>query len=268
MGYQDFLKYFVNMGFAKIHPNFACSRLKIKKSEATKCQLIRVTISQDNALVYFQLYGKNPRIPNKKGIYPKTVLSNIILVDKDFNYLESRAGNNMHICVEKTLKKGDYYLFCDVNYRYNEGMENHGYTITAYSGINIPMENETKINAVPSLLRKVVIDYCKKKEKSNPQNNGVNVYITKTFNKDIPYKVMTFENTTNNNYITIVDIECKGAKSCCFYCDETASENDTQVVRRLAAKETIAVILMYYSLSSLFNFNITIIDSNELKDPI
>jgi hypothetical protein len=268
MGYQDFLKYFVNMGFAKIHPNFTCSRLKIKKSEATKCQLIRVTISQDNTLVYFQLYGKNPRIPNKKGIYPKTVLSNIILVDKDFNYLESRAGNNMHICVEKTLKKGDYYLFCDVNYRYNEGMENHGYTITAYSGINIPMENETEINAVPSLLRKVVIDYCKKKEKSNPQNNGVNVYITKTFNKDIPYKVMTFENTTNNNYITIVDIECKGAKCCCFYCDETASENDTQVVRRLAAKQTIAVIIMYYSLSSLFNFNISIIDSNELKDPI
>ena len=268
MGYNDFMKYFVTMGFAKLHPKFSSSKLKIKKEEAVKCQLIKVTIPQDNTLVYFQLYGKNPRIPNKKGEYPKTALSNLLLVDKNFNYLEASAGNNMHICVEGTLKKGEYYLFCDANFRYNEGMGNHGYTITAYSGVNIPMENVTAKNAVPDLLRKVVIDYCKKKEKPNPQKNGVNVYVTKSFNKDIPYKVLTFENTSNNDYAVTVGIECKGSKSCCFYCDDIATEKDLNVVKNVKAKETIAVIIMYHSLSSLFNFNCTISDAKEKKDPV
>ena len=268
MGYEDFLKYFVIIGFAKFHPKFSSSKLKIKKLEATKCQLIKVLIPQDNTLVYFQLYGKNPRIPNKNGEYPKTTLSNLILVDSNFNYLEASAGNNMHICVESTLEKGEYYLLCDANFRYNEGMENHGYTITAYSSVNIPLENVTTKKDVPSLLRKVVIDYCRKKEKSHPQKNGVNVYVTKSFNKDIPYKVLVFENTSNKNYSVTVCIECKGTKSCCFYCDEVASENDTKVIKNIKAKETIAVIIMYHSFSSLFNFNATLSDSKEPKDPI
>ena len=268
IGYKDFLKYFVIMGFAKLHPEFTCTKLKIKKAQAIKCQLIKVTISQDNTLVYFQLYGKNPRIPNKKGEYPKTTLSNLILVDKYFNYIEANAGSNMHICVEATLKKGEYYLFCDANFRYNKDMENHGYRITAYSGINVPMENVTEKNPVPDLLRKVVIDYCKKKEKPNKQKNGVNVYVTQSFNKDLPYKVLTLENTSNNDYSAIVGIECKGDKNCCFYCDEAATENDTKVFKKLNGKQSIAIIIMYYNLSSLFNFNLIITDSKKEKDPI
>ena len=268
MGYKDFLKYFVTMGFAKLHPKFSSSRLKIKKTEATKCQLIKVKIPQDNTLVYFQLYGKNPRVPNKNGEYPKTALSNLILVDNYFKYIEASAGNNMHICVESTLKKGEYYLFCDANFRYNEGMGYHGYTITAYSGVNIPMENVTEKNPVPDLLRKVVIDYCKKKEKPNPQKNGVNVYVTKSFNKDIPYKVLTFENTSNNNYAVTVGIEYKGVKSCSFYCDDVATEKDTTVIKNINAKQTISVIIMYHSLSSLFNFNCTISDAKKETNPI
>ena len=268
MGYKDFLNYFVTMGFAKLHPKFSSSRIKVRKNEATKCQLIKVTIPQDNTLVYFQLYGKNPRIPNKNGEYPQTALSNLILVDKNFNYLEASAGNNMHICVESTLKKGEYYLFCDANFRYNKGMGFHGYTITAYCGVNIPMENVTGKNPVPDLLRKVVIDYCKKKEKANPQKNGVNVYVTKSFNKDIPYKVLTFENTSNNNYAVTVGIEFKGEKSCSFYCDDVATESDIKVIKNINAKQTTTVIIMYHTLSSLFNFNCTISDAKDQKDPI
>ena len=147
-------------------------------------------------------------------------------------------------------------------------MGNHGYTITSYCGIKIPMENVTAKNPVPDLLRKVIIDYCKKKEKANPQKNGVNVYVTKSFNKDIPYKVLTFENTSNNNYAVTVRLEYKGSKSCCFYCDDIATESDLQVIKNINANQTVAVIIMYYSLSSLFNFNCTISDAKEKKDPI
>ena len=267
MGYKDFLKYFMNIGFAKLHPDFTSSRIKIKKSEAIKCQLIKVTITQNKTLVYFQLYGKNPRIPNKKGVYPKTTLCNLILVDKDFNYIDGIAGNNMHICVEATLKKGEYYLFSDANFRYNKDMEKHGYTITAYSGIDIPMENVTEKNDVPSLLRKVLIDYCKKKEKPNKQKNGINVYISKPFNQEIPYKVFTFENKSKNNYAVLAELECKGAKSCCFYCDEIASEDNIKVIKNIKAKETITIIIMPYNLSSKFDCEPQFTDYNERNDP-
>ena len=71
-------------------------------------------------------------------------------------------------------------------------MKKHGYRITAYSGINIPMENITNDDDMPFLLRKVVIDYCKKKGELEPQDNGVNLYITKPFDKDIPYRAMAY----------------------------------------------------------------------------
>ena len=93
----------------------------------------------------------------------------------------------MYICVESTLKKRKCYLFCGANFRYNQGIGNHDYATTAYHGINIPLENVESKNAVPDILRKVVIYYCKKKEKTNPHKNGANAYITKSFNKDIPY---------------------------------------------------------------------------------
>ena len=43
----------------------------------------------------------------------------------------------MHIYVESTLKKGDYYIFCDANFGYNDDT-NHCYTKTSYNGVNIP----------------------------------------------------------------------------------------------------------------------------------
>jgi hypothetical protein len=262
------LKYFKNIGFAKLHPDFTSSILKVRKSEAIKCQLIKVTISQNKTLVYFQLYGKNPRIPNKKGIYPKTTLCNLILVDKDFNYIDGKAGNDMHICVEATLKKGDYYLFCDANFRYNKPIEKHGYRITAYSGIDIPMDNVTEKNDVPSLLRKVLIDYCKKKEKPKKHKIGINEYISQKFSEEIPYKVLTFENKSKKNYAVLVELECRGAKSCCFYCDEIASEDNIKVIKNIKAKETITIIIMPYSLSSEFECEPQFIDYNEQYDQI
>ena len=65
MGYKDFLKYYVTIGFVKISPKNDTTNIKIDKSKNNKCQLIKATVN-DVTLVYFQLFGKNPRIPNKK----------------------------------------------------------------------------------------------------------------------------------------------------------------------------------------------------------
>ena len=265
IGYNDFIKYFVVVGIAKIHPQWSSSKLKIKKTEADKCQLIKVTIPQDNTLVYFQLYTKNPRIPNKKGKYPTTVLCNLILADNNFNYIDGTAKDEIHICIEKTLTKGEYYLFCDANYRYNQ-MENHGYTVTAYCGVDIPMENVTSKKDVPELLRKVMIDYCKSNGKKNPEINGIHLYYTKSFKEIIPYRTYMVENTSNENYSVTFNLKCKGGKNCCFYCDDVASEDDIKVVKYLKSKETSVIIVMYYNISTRFEFDLKICKCE--KDPV
>jgi len=112
MGYKDFMAYFFTMGFAKLHPKWSCTKLKVKKkTDEIECQLIKVIIPKDNTLIYFQLYDKNPRIPNKKGEYPKTALSNLILVNKDFNYIETSVENNIHIYVSKALWKKEITIY-------------------------------------------------------------------------------------------------------------------------------------------------------------
>ena len=87
------------------------------------------------------------------------------------------------------------------------------------------MENVESKKAVPDLLRKAVIHYRKKKEKTNP-HRIVRMYILQNLLIKIYLIVLTFENTSNNNYAVTVGIEYKGSKSCCFYCDDVAKERD------------------------------------------
>ena len=47
-------------------------------------------------------------------------------------------------------------------------------------------------------------------------------------------------------------------KNCCFYCDEVASEGDIKVIKNVKPKETIAIIVMYYNLSSRFEFDFSL----------
>ena len=53
----------------------------------------------------------------------------------------------MHLFVENK-KMEIIIIFCDENFRYINDIGNHGYTITSYSGINIPIENIRNKNPV------------------------------------------------------------------------------------------------------------------------
>ena len=73
------------------------------------------------------------------------------------------SSNNTHLCVEYNLERGDYYLFCDINYRYvNQNQKVHGYNITSYSKNEIELENITEEIDVKECLQKAMISYCKK----------------------------------------------------------------------------------------------------------
>ena len=118
---------------------------------------------QNNYLIYFQLYQKNPRIILNDGTYQKAVLCYLILIDNNYNYIDSMSTKDMHICVEQIINKGTYYLLCDVNYRYcNPKGKNHGYNVTAYAQTAVTLSNISSQINVNSIMQKAMIDCCKK----------------------------------------------------------------------------------------------------------
>ena len=255
MSYNDFINYYVTMGFAKIHPDYETTVLKIKKEDAVRCQLIKVTVTKNQVHTYLSLYQKNPRIITKQGYYQKTSLAFIMLCDKDFNYINSMANTDMHICVEHTLKRGEYYIFCDVNYRYVGN--NHGYNITSYGEYGIPLENMTKSNRIniSEALEKAMFSYCKVRNiKPNKNSQGIETY-SQNYGKDIPFMLLVFNNTSNNYYQANIEAKARGTKSFCIYCDSDASEDSLKVTKQMPPKTARAVMIMKYTNSSLFSIS-------------
>ena len=275
MSYDDFIKYFITIGFAKIHPDYVTNNIKIKKEQNIKCQLIKVKCNNASNNVksihsFLQLYQKNPRIILKNGKYQNTALSYIILVDSDFNYLISSSSNKMHIGIEYNLEPNkDYYLFTDLNYRYdpsNKGI-NHGYRITSYSEHIIEFENltEDKNYNVPSLLRKSMINYVKKNVKKS-KSSGMITYITPSYSDHFPFTVAYFENEKNIDHIIKLSVSYRGDKGFCFYCDDLANENDVKIEKELPGNGNNIVLVMKYTLSSIFSLNYIFMTDKRTKE--
>ena len=274
MSYDDFLKYFITIGFAKIHPDYIVNNLKIKKEQNIKCQLIKIKVSKNNnknsAHSFIQLYQKNPRIILKDGTYQNTALCFIILVDDEFNYLISSSSNKMHIGIEYNLKPDkDYYIFTDLNYRYdlNNKGKNHGYRITSYSEAFLEFENLTDNNKynVSSLLRKAMIDYVKKNVKKS-KYNGMTIYVTPSYSDYFPFTIAYFENEKKIDNIIKLTINYKGDKGFCFYCDDLANEDEYKIEKELPGNGNNIVLIMKYTLSSIFSLNYIFITDKRTKE--
>ena len=273
MSYNDFIKYFITIGFAKIHPDYITNNIKIKKEKNNKCQLIKVKVSKSNKKsvhVFIQLYQKNPRIILKSGNYQNTALCYLILVDNEFNYIISTSSNKMHIGIEYNLEPNkDYYIFSDVNYRYdssNKGI-NHGYRITSYSESPLEFENLTENNKynVSSLLRKAMIDYVKKNVKKS-KYNGMTIYTTPSYSDYVPFTIAYFENEKNADNLIKLTVNYKGEKGFCFYCDDIANEDDFKIEKELPKNGNNIVLLMKYTLSSIFSLNYIFVTDKRTKE--
>ena len=263
IAFDDFINYYSSLGIVKIHDEYLSNSIRIQKPQAKKCQVIKVKVLSNDCHSYLQLYQKNPRIILSDGSYQKPVLSYLILTDKNFNYITSMSSNNTHLCVEYNLERGDYYLFCDINYRYvNQNQKVHGYNITSYSKNEIELENITEEIDVKECLQKAMISYCKKNVKPK-QINNVNVYFTKSFNDDLPFVVGYFENNSSSDNKVSIDLKFRGDKSCCFYYDDFANEDDECIIKDLPSKKYITILVMKYSLTSLFTINYLITSNFE-----
>ena len=118
---------------------------------------------QNNYLIYFQLYQKNPRIILNDGTFQNAFLCYLIVINSNYNYIDSMSTKDMLICVEQILNKGIYYLLCDVNYWYcNQKGKNHGYNVTAYAQTAFTLSNMSSQINVNSIMQKAMIDCCKK----------------------------------------------------------------------------------------------------------
>ena len=267
MSFDDFIKYFVTMGIAKLEPGYKTTACKIGKGKATKCQVLKLTVNEDNKKSYIQLYQKNPRIILKDGSYQSTVLSFIMLVDSNFKYIKSTASTDMHIGIEEDLNPGIYYILCDVNYRFvNTNGKNHGYTVTCYSKNPILIENVTERIDTCRALEVSMYYYCLQKiDKPTNDKSGMQIYISKNYNSEIPFMLACFVNPTTTNYKIKLEVKAKGSKTFCIYNDSIATENDSSVIKEVKSGSAVTLSIMKYSVSSMFSLCYTVLSSDDKR---
>ena len=264
MSFDDFVKYYVTMGIVKLQHNYQTTMCKIPKAQNIKCQVLKLTVTEKNEKSYIQLYQKNPRIILKDGTYQNTVLAYMILLDKDFKYINSVCNNNMHLGIETDLNPGVYYVLCDVNYRYvNENGKNRGYKVTCYSKNPILIENVTDRIDSCKALEVGMYYYCKEKIKPTTHKSGMQVYISKNYSSDLPFLLVCFVNSTPNNYKVKLEAKPKGDKTFCFYNDSVATENDTQVIKELNSGSFKTISIMKYKIASMFSLSYEVMELND-----
>ena len=268
MSFDDFVKYYVTMGIAKLEHGYKTTVCKIGKEKAVKCQVIKLTVNEENPKSYIQLYQKNPRIILKDGTYQSTVLSFIMLVDENFKYIKSVASTDMHIGIEEDLKPGTYFVLCDVNYRYvNENGKNHGFNVTCYSKNPIILDNVTERIDTARALEVAMYYYCQQKvDKCTKDKCGIQVYISKNYNSELPFMLACFVNPTPTNFKIKLEVKGKGSsKTYCIYNDNTATENDTSVIKELKSGTAVTISILKYSLSSMFSLAYTVLSQNDTR---
>ena len=248
MSFNDFLHYFDVIDIAKLEPNYHTTYCKINKNQAVKCQIIQLKIDKESPNTFIQLYQKNPRIIRKDGTYHHKVNSFIILADNEFKYIKGASGKEAHLAIEIDLKPGTYYIFSDVNYR-NEYKQitNFGYMITFYASYQIKnFENVTHKIDVVSALEVSMYYYCRMKIRDYKEENGLIKYDSKSPNKEIPFRVFCYINTTINPFKVKLNIEEKEPKNFCIYNDLIASEFDNYVIKTINPINACTILIMDY----------------------
>ena len=263
MRFEDFCKYYAQIGICKLHEDFVTTICRPHSKGATKPFIVKVVNKYNNVHCYFSLYQKNPRVILKDGTYQENVYAYLVLCDEKFNFIQSISGTDMHLCVNIGIDKGTYYLISDINYRYvNINKKVHGYNVTCYSAKEIQLENVTDKVNINESLDKCIYSYCKSKITPTKQNNGVNVYMSKTYNTDFPFVSCMFENTKSAPASVDFNIKPRGSKSFCFYADDEISEDDVQCTKTIPANGHCIIKVMQYSINSLFTINYNIAVSN------
>jgi hypothetical protein len=264
-----------------LEPSYKTTFCKIKKNQAVKCQIIRIIIKKEKTHVYIQLYQKNPRIKRKDRTYSDKVICFLILVDKDFKYIQSTTGKKtktgIHICIEANLDPGVYYIYSDVNYRNKHSENNHGYMISFYSSNIVndssKINNETnsfenvteRVDDPIEALRVSMYYYCKMNNiECKDDGKGIIIFDSKHSNEDMPFRILCFVNPTMNPFKVSLTIE-GNKKNFCIYNDEIAREFDTSVIKEIKPRNATSILIWENNLIDECKPVYEILDGNDTR---
>jgi len=254
MSLEDFVTYYQILEICKIHTDFRYSYLKYNK-ENTLAPQISVLNVENNTKAFIQMHQKNPRFLLANGKYGVITTAYILIVDEKLNYVASIAGEENNITVEVDIQKGIYYLITDMNYRYINKNELHGYNLSIYSehAVSINKNEDQNLN-VTDILKTSLSGYFRGKCKPVKKNNGtVTVYECVDVDSKLPFVGCALE----NNSKSVLEVEysygdgSSKKRNSGFYPDP--KENCDKIVKKIEPKETEVFISLYYDRSKGFS---------------
>ena len=269
MSFDDFCNCFEILDICKIEKDYQTIYCKIKKNQANKCQVLELEVDKEYPRTFIQLYKKNLRIVKNNNFHHKYNVDNnimgfIVLAkiyeengETKLKYIKSIAGYETHLAIEADLTQGTYFIFCDVNYRYND--QKYGYAITCYhksSGKKLKLNNITESVDSKKLLEITIGDYCLNYHKSKQVilDKGIKIYKKDNINgnnKKFPFDILCFHNCTNKT--VKIKIEIKKGKSFCIYNDRVCCENRASVTKEIRSQRVNCILVMRYNKESTFD---------------
>jgi len=126
-----------------------------------------------------------------------------MLVDKDYNFIDSVWSDNNIECIDIKLKAGEYYLLSDINYRFLSEQKRHGYSLTCYSEKKCTLEVVKDADG-DAVLKQALISYARTKlkpiipsELKEKKRDDAKCY-KKTLNNPFPGHLYVFDNQSDD----------------------------------------------------------------------
>ena len=307
ISYDDFWKYFflVEINYYKNYKRDNIDNLNnnndgktehfitIPKKESLRCQFIKIINEYENNEVFINLYQTYKQVP---------VFSYIMLIKKEdvpnkenriYSYVKSitsqkSGGYEDHIALnEISLKKGTYYICCDVNNRFLYSKQNekiHGYSLKILSEKKIKIENvteEIQKNEGIKMLQESLIDLVEEKKCKEYKNGENSTQVEVLYFKDkgiLPFDVFYFNNIHQNKKYKIqfeID-QPKLMDVYHIYNDEEFSEFDKSLVKEINPGQKIIIMIMNseYSLDNnnrnkqYLKYKVSIIEDIKYEHPV
>ena len=252
MSFSDFRRYYIVVGICHLYQDYKYTYLHVPKSITSLGPYLSRIEVNDDTHCYLMLHQKNQRIILKTGDYQKPVLTYIMLVDSNYNYINANSNCENNVAIEVNLKKGIYYLITDANFRYVQNRQ-HGYNLSCYGSNPVGIFPETNKNT-EEVFKYGIYSYCKKNIEPQSQSNG-KLYYSKRSESEFSFGFALFENVGNYD-ITIKDtLSYRGSKNVEFYF-EGKNNKSTSIAKTIAPGQWDVFCHMPFSNGTLYSFQL------------
>jgi len=248
MTFEDFIKYYIVINICRIHKNYHYSFVKFHKVEVSKPNVLSLEVKEQSK-VYLQQHQKNPRYLLRNGRNAEPILIHMLVVDENFNFIGAACDDSSSIFLNLDLKPGLYYVYIDINHRYVNSQQIHGYNVTTYSSSIVNLFNDDSINPI-DVCRKGIISYAKSKLK--PQKRDlIQYYSASNIIPQFPYIFSVVENLgTGPSEVTY---ELLNNFESSFFPDE--HKGSKKLTKRIESKQTEVFYIVRHKLDSAVEYN-------------